>query len=119
MNEITDETEVLLRSVRPKEMFWRSDHTLSSAAFKDREGLSVDRVWDRDIGDAVQTMRSRFEGTVVGVTVGDCHDVNAIAKYLPVETNYYHSEIHQSSEKAMLTDGNAKKLAAKAIILSE
>ena len=117
MDEFNDESEMLLRCVRPGNMYWKDNDTLTSAAFKDPEGLSVDRVYDRELETAVETIGAKLEGSVVSVTVGDCHEANAIVKYKPLVDNDYHSEIHQSEKVALLTKGNARALARKARIL--
>ena len=42
-----DNSEVLYRAVLPFKDFWKEDGTVSSAAFKDSNGLSTDRSLNR------------------------------------------------------------------------
>ncbi len=108
-------TELLLRAVLPEGMFWKPDGTLSSAAFKDKEGLSVNRSGDKTLNEAVDIMKnSRLRGTIVYISVGDCYNENAVLKYLPTQKNIYHSEIHGSEERIILSNGQAKRLAGLA-----
>lgn len=108
-------TESLLRVVRPDGVFWKEDGTLSSAAFKDQRGLSVNRTGDNTLDEAVEIMRAApLVGTIVYVTVPDCLDVEATIIYAPVEGNIYHSEIHRSPEVAPLNKRQAKRLAERA-----
>lgn len=65
MDERFSPEESLYRAVYPPElasMFWRKDGTLSSAAFADPKGLSVDRGYFRKDSEVVDSMRKRFTG---------------------------------------------------------
>ena len=71
MDEIFDEHELLLRAVLPSNRrpdFWKNGR-LSSAALKDKQGLSVDRTYDRTINDAVVAMTHRLTGFIVSITI--------------------------------------------------
>lgn len=105
-------TELLLRVVRPDDVYWKEDGTLSSAAFKDPNGLSVNRTGDNTLSEAVEIMRATpLVGTIVYVTVPECHDVDATIIYAPKEGNDYHSEIHRSPDIVLLNKRQAKQLA--------
>lgn len=55
------QNEFLLRAVYPeniKPFYWKNGH-LSSAAFKDKNGLSVDRTDTRDLLSSALEMRKR------------------------------------------------------------
>lgn len=108
-------TELLLRVVRPNGVYWKEDGTLSSAAFKDSNGLSVNRTGDNTLSEAVEIINaSPLIGTIVYVTVPDCYDVEATIIYAPIENNVYHSEIHRSQDIAPLNKRQAKRLAERA-----
>ena len=65
MDEHFDRNEKLYRAVYPPEimdMFWKRDGSVSSAAFADANGLSVDRGDHRNDADVVKDMSSRFSG---------------------------------------------------------
>lgn len=110
MDNQFEETELLLRAVLPATMYWNNGK-LSSAAFKDKNGLSVNRVYDQKLETAITTMKSSLQGSIVSVLVKDCNDVSACVKYLPSKNNAYHCEIHQSKTIKMLNETQAKHLA--------
>lgn len=116
MDNNFEETELLLRAVRPGDMYWKDGH-LSSAAFKDKYGLSVNRVYDQKIEEALSVMIKKFSGSIVSVSVSDCNTVFACVKYLPSKDNLYHCEIHQSETIKILNEYQAKHLANVAQIL--
>ena len=118
MGETFDEREKLLRAVWPptkKPNFWQNGR-LSSAALKDKNGLSVERTYDRTVSDAVSVMIQRLQGLIVSITVSDCHAVQACIKYKPTKANPYHSEIHGSESEIMLSDVQALLLARSAVL---
>lgn len=113
--------EFLYRAIKPLEDFWKEDgKSVTSAAFFDSHGLSVDRQGDnRSPQDATLSLHVRngfAHHGIASVTVQNCHDVEAILKYLPTDDNIYHSEIHNSDTKATLTKSQRKYLARHAII---
>lgn len=60
MNNTFSDCEKLYRAVFPTsyiQMFWKKDGTISSAAFSDREGLSVERGNFRDDKDVIEEMQ--------------------------------------------------------------
>ena len=105
-----EKEEKLFRVIRPGSMFWKSEGKLSSAAFKDKNGLSV----------SLLENRLKDKGAVVSVKVRQCEKINAVVRYLPIEyekeRNPYHSEIHGSTDKKPLTGSQARALADEAII---
>ena len=118
MTEIFDDHELLLRAVYPADRnpnFWKGDR-ISSAAFKDKKGLSVSRTGDRGLAESVSVVKERFTGFIVSVTVPQCRDVGAFIKYLPISDDKYHSEIHNSQDVPLLDNRKAKLLARAAII---
>lgn len=114
MDNNFDSRELLLRAVLPISLYWK-DGRLSSAAFKDKNGLSVSRTYERNLNIAVESMRSFFTGDIISVSVENCNSVNACVKYLPSQTNKYHCEIHRSDTVRLLSDFQAKHLASVAI----
>ena len=95
-------------------MFWKNDGSLSSAAFADRRGLSVDRGDFRDDERVINDMRKRFDGCIVSVLVEQCWEVDAKVVYCPSKNNPYHSEIHGSNEVALLNKHQRRFLANNA-----
>ena len=118
MDGTFDANELLLRAVWPANRrpdFWKNGR-LSSAALKDKRGLSVNRTSDLPLGDAVLLMSRKFEGIIVSISVPACNQVQAHLKYCPSCDNIYHSEIHGSPTEIMLSDKQALLLARQAKI---
>ena len=118
MDNIFDRNEKLYRAVYPPEvaeMFRRKDGTLSSAAFADPKGLSVDRGDHRSDDAVVKDMSRRFTGSIVSVYVKNCTDIGAVVKYLPSRDNPYHSEIHGSDSTPLLSRSQRRFLTLKAV----
>ena len=118
MDKTFDMHERLLRAVYPANRrpdFWK-DGKLSSAALKDKKGLSVTRTYDRPLKDAVLWMSQHFQGTIVSISVASCSAVQACVKYRPSQTNPYHSEIHGSETQVELSDLQALILARQATL---
>lgn len=119
MDSKFDETESLIRAVYPENQrpdFWENNGRLSSAALKDKNGLSVTRTYDRSVKDTVEWMTVHFKGAMVAITVKACNDVQAYVKYCPSKTNEYHSEIHGSKDEIELNDFQAHQLARRATL---
>lgn len=115
------ETESLIRAVYPENRrpdFWTGKR-ISSAALKDKNGLSVTRTYDRTIKDTVDWMKIHFNGVMVSISVQACNRVRAYLKYCPSKRNAYHSEIHSSESIVELTDEQAIVLARSAVIEHE
>lgn len=113
-------TEPLYRAIKPAEDFWRIDgESVTSAAFWDKRGLSVDRLGNRSPQDAIDTLHNRpgyNNRGIVSVTVQNCLDVEALPKHIPLEDNPHHSEIHGNEAQPTLSKEQRKRLARAAII---
>jgi len=119
MTEQFDLYEKLFRAVYPPDlmpMFWKENGKLSSAVFKDKKGLSVERAGGRTDKRIIDEMRIIFYGTIISVLVKDCIDCNSVVKYMPSKRSKYHSEIHGSEERILLTQSQCKYLADRAIV---
>lgn len=113
------DSEKLYRAVFPATRFpnfWKKNGKVSSAAFKKRDGLSVERGNFQTDKDVIEEMRRFFSGNLISVTVRQCKYVNAVVKYLPTDRSIYHSEIHSSDDNVLLTERQAKYLADLAVI---
>lgn len=116
MDEFNDD-EKLYRAVYPAsraKRLWQKNGKISSAAFKDPRGCSVERARKRINEDVIKSVKEKLEGCVVSVTVLKCKEVDACVKYKPTKKNDYHSEIHKSMIEIELTDGQAVKLSRQA-----
>lgn len=91
----------------------KKDGTFSDASLKDAKGLSVERGDYRDDQDVLLNMAGRFKDYLVSLTVNDCWREEAIVKYLPSRESIYHSEIHGSESKLVLSSSQRKHLIDK------
>lgn len=105
--------EKLYRAVLPIDPFIKGCGKISSAAFKDKNGLSVDKQMHRLNSEAVNFIKSSKRGDIYSVTTNDCDDKCIECKYLPTDDNKYHSELHKDSENKGLTRSQAKHLSEK------
>ena len=119
MNNQFAADEKLYRAVLPLDMFWKKNGKVSSAAFYDPKGLSVERGYYRDDIEVSKIMHERFRGNIVYNFVEHCNSVNALVKYLPSHNSVYHSEIHKDNDTKLLTESQRKHLAKNAIIIEE
>ena len=108
--------EVLLRAVYPANRrpdFWKNGK-LSSAALKDKKGLSVNRTYTRTLDQAICHLLKNLTGNVVSISQESCSIVSALVRYSPSVSNKYHCEIHGSSECKVLSPIQAKYIASQA-----
>ena len=120
MDNTFREDEKLYRAVYPPEtasLFWKKDGGLSSAAFADPKGLSVDRGDFRPDAVVILDMSRRFTGRIVSVYVRNCRMTGACVRYCPSKTNIYHSEIHGSETERLLSKSQRRYLAQKAVVV--
>lgn len=106
--------EKLYRKIRPVEAFWDFERDRpTSGAFKDKNGLSVDRQCYRDESEAIRTLAAHLpqEGKVVSVTHQQCSEVEIAVLYRPVPDNEYHSELHDSPHRVPISGSKAKRLS--------
>ena len=120
MDKFFKDNEKIYRAVYPPEvadMFWRKDGSVSSAAFADPKGLSVDRGAFRTDSDVKDDMHKRFSGMIIRLYAKNCTDIGAVLKYMPSKSNPYHSELHGSNSNKLLSKQQRLFLSRKAIIL--
>lgn len=119
MDNTFDDDEKLFRAVFPPTKFpnfGKKNGQISSAALKDKKGLSVERDNHRSRDEVISYMKDVFEGCIISVTAKQCKDVKACIKYCPTARSKYHSEIHGASDRVILDSGQAKRLARQAVI---
>lgn len=120
MSKELSEDECLFRKIPNNPIMIKADGTISSAAFKDSKGCSVDKKADRDNSVIYDMFFQRFYNTsgsiiaVSNVTVGICYEKEAIVIESPTKENVFHCEIHGSIDKVQLTPSQAKHLARNA-----
>ncbi len=121
MDNCFDDSEKLYRAVYPPEIadiFWKKDGSVSSAAFADPKGLSVDRGYFRSDADVILSMKKRFTGHILSLYAKNCTDTGAILRYMPSKSNPYHTEIHGSETTILLSKSQRHELARKSRLIS-
>ncbi|HQL17523.1 MAG TPA: hypothetical protein PK775_09545 [Rectinema sp.] len=86
MHEEFQPDERLYRKIRPLEQFWDSESQRpTSGAFKDRNGLSVDRQGQRQNNDAINQLNSRLPGigAIVSAEYQQCMEIPVLVAYKP------------------------------------
>lgn len=115
-----DDNEALFRAVGVQPSFWDEEKRRpSSGAFKDAKGLSVDRQAQRTKEESIDFLRSMKNAPIKCIAVIPiplCKEIDVLPKYEPEADNEYHSEIHDSAAKILISSGKARKLATKAEI---
>ena len=116
--EIPDQ-ENLYRGIHSTQ--WNEEESRpSSAAFKDRRGLSVDRCNLRDEEDVINFLLSKKPHRgIVKISVPYARELPSMVVYAPVDGNIYHSELHNDEDKLELARGKAKRLAKDSEVVFE
>lgn len=118
--EIIADEEFLYRGITA--LHWCSEESrITSAAFKNPIGVSVDRSHGREekvCASRLLNNDSRFL-FIARILTKDVRDGGMYPIYKPLEENIYHSEIHRSETEIALTGGQINKLKQSAeIVLS-
>lgn len=112
MNEIgipeqIDNAELLYRGVIPDQ--WKEDEGRpSTSVFKSRSGASVDRdVLTRTEGECVEFLLAKKPNlkAVCSISAQKARAIGTFPIYKPSLVDVYHSEIHDSPEKVVITSG--------------
>ena len=108
--------DTLYRGIkRSQPSFIRPDgKTVTSAMFKDENGVSVDRQMERTAEEALAQIKKFFDRRLKGVAKLSESDVKQAAAVLipaPTSANPYHGEIYRNTQKEMLTKIQQLKLA--------
>lgn len=120
MDNTFDESESLYRAVYPPEvnkMYWKDENHISSAVFLDKKGVSVERGNFRSDKNVVLEMKKFFIGRIIAITAGHCNKVNAKVLYKPTKRSVYHSEIHGSETRKLLTASQRRFLSINSRII--
>lgn len=102
VSEISDE-ELLYRGVN-EHNFNFEENRVSTSLFKDKKGVSVDRSLNRNQNDCISFLKSfkhptyficfcEIETNVVRNNIGVC------AIHKPIDSNQFHSELHEDSNQ--------------------
>lgn len=115
-NEFADE-EHLFRAIHPSQ--WDVEESKpSSGAFKDKNGLSIDRQADRDISTACSYILNNFPNSkaIAHFTTKTSKAHGAFPKYNPTTTNPYHSLLIREDGNLKLPGSTLNKLSDSCLI---
>lgn len=116
LNYQFSDAELLYRGV--DDLYWNDEtNEVSSAVFKDEDGASVDRLWDRIEEAAIKRIKRKRFITIIKVSVGDVIESETIAVYKPSTSNKFHSEIHDSSTKILISSRKCDLLTQKSVVV--
>jgi hypothetical protein len=109
-SEVKD-TEILFRAIHPS--FWEDEEDrVSSALFKDRKGVSVDRDGERDENESIEFLLNARDNYGAGkLNAGETINIGTYIKPNKIPENDFHALILESKSKIKLSDGKAKKLS--------
>jgi hypothetical protein len=113
LDEIFADEESLYRVISPVESLWDEEKNKpSSGAFKNKEGLSVDRQGNRSQEQAIATLcKKKGEiKCIVSFSYSQCRIIDLHVRYAPEPQNEFHSEIHDSLTKVPISGSKIKKL---------
>lgn len=113
MKLIDKPEETLYRAIRPLDFLWDFDFDRpSSAAFKDKDGLSCDKLDDRQENEVFKTLRKRFETrAIVKIKVKQCLKIGVYPKDAPSKQNKYHAEIWENEHEKLISSQKRRLLA--------
>lgn len=109
-SEIQD-SEILYRAIHPS--FWNYEEDRpTSALFKDKKGVSVDRDGERTEKEATTFLLNSRQYYGAGkLNAGQTRNVDTYLKPDKIPENDFHSLILESESKIQLSNGKAKKLS--------
>lgn len=118
---INEPKEVLYRKIHSKQ-FNENSKEISSAAFKDKKGCSVNKLAGRNENDIISYYKTKWETpykmkAIVKITVQECLDIPTYPVNKPTCNNRFHAEIHDSACQIEISQIKARLLAKKVKIV--
>ncbi len=120
---INEPNEILYRKIHSKQ-FEEYSKKVSSSAFIDRKGCSVNKLAGRNENEIINYYENKWEipykmKAIVNITVQECLDISVY----PIDDNsnkpnhHFHTEIHDSACKIEISKIKARLLAKKVKIV--
>ncbi len=105
--------EKLFRAIRPINFLWDNEFNRPSpAAFKDKNGLSVEKAGQRTTNDVLESLSKKHNTeTIVEISVKQCVQIDTYPINAPSHTNRYHVEIHNSPTEKLIEANKRRKMA--------
>ncbi len=104
----------VFRALNPRMAFERPDGSISSAAFKDKRGLSVEIDGGRRDLEVVNAMHSYLDGNIAKIGISIC-ETNDVEIYQDDSSNKFHRLLlnrHRAEGNYCLTQSQCAALAA-------
>jgi hypothetical protein len=119
MDQHFPDDEKLYRAVFPAFLLVKENGKVSSAAFKDKRGMSVLRGDGRDDTAVDEELHRKlgFDKKTAVFTAFHCRQVEAVPIYKPSSMSKYHSEVHGSCTEKVLNSVQRKHLADVSYLL--
>ena len=111
-----EDSEILFRAIHPSH--WDEDEERpTSAAFKDRQGVSVDRDGERSTEDCLSfLLNNRNSYGACSIKADLVNTIGAYAKKDQKSENIFHALILKKKKKIHLSNGKARALSKAADI---
>lgn len=109
-----EDHELLYRAVPKFPNYWNKDrNSVSSALFKDKNGVSVDRDGNRKENVICKQLQNKISNSIAAISVktNSVRSISALVLPKPSNANQYHAEIHDSETKILLSSSKAKRLS--------
>lgn len=119
MDQNFPDEEKLYRAVQPAHLLTKGNGKVSSAAFKDKRGMSVLRGDNRDDAAVDAELHNNLgdDKSTAVFRVCHCREVKAVPVYKPSRMSVYHSEVHGSVTELVLSPIQRKHLAEASYLL--
>lgn len=101
--------EILYRNIRIDDICWDCEFNRPSpSAFKDKNGLSVEKLANRNENEIIKNLNVRFhrdkKKAIVKISVKKCLDIKLYPVDKPTKKNKFHAEIHNGPNNDKLID---------------
>jgi hypothetical protein len=113
-SDFIEDHELLYRAVPKFPKFWKNDNkSVSSALFKNCNGVSVDRDGKRTEDNICSLLQKRIANSiaVAKLIASEARQVDVYLHPKPSKSNHFHAEIHESRNHILISNSKAKKLS--------
>jgi|GEM_PF-540087 len=94
------------------------NNRISSAAFKDTGGASVDRDGGREESECIKNLlQVKDFKAICKIKAEIVRSYGAIILYKPIKSNIFHSEIHDSTERIQMRGSKPDKLRRSSLLV--
>lgn len=112
-SDFIEDHELLYRAVPKFPKFWKNDNkSVSSALFKNCNGVSVDRDGNRTEESICSILQKRISNSiaVAKLIASEARQIDVFLHPKPSSSNQFHAEIHESESQILISNSKAKQL---------